>query len=102
MVAKLLSYDGGREAKRASLDSTRAPTPTTSATATGQAGDDDVKNADDAGDDGLENRADTVNDGHEAGTDGLEDGFDLVGVSNARSARVRNGTGEVSVSREVG
>lgn len=61
---------------RVVLDRT-PPTPTSSAAATGQAGDDDVEERNDAGDDGLQNGTDAVNDGHEACADGLEDGFDL-------------------------
>ncbi len=58
------------------LDSA-SPVPTSSTTAAGQAGDDDVEERNDAGDDGLQNGTDAVNDGHEASTNGLEDGFDL-------------------------
>lgn len=40
--------------------------------ATGEAGDDDVEDADDAVDDGGEDTTDAVDDGHEAGPNGLE------------------------------
>ncbi len=51
--------------------------PTSSTAAACQAGDNDVKQANDCANDGLEDGSDAVNDGHEACTDGLEDGFDL-------------------------
>jgi len=50
----------------------------TAATATaGEAGDDDVEDADDAVNDGGQHGPDAVDDGHQAVADGSEDGFKL-------------------------
>lgn len=49
------------------------PGPSPAGLATGEEGDDDVKDTDDAVDDGGQDAADAVDDGHEAGPDGLED-----------------------------
>lgn len=56
-------------------DATRMfdPGPSPAGLATGEEGDDDVKDTDDAVDDGGQDAADAVDDGHEAGPDGLED-----------------------------
>ena len=59
------------------LDCTSPSSSTAAASATGEAGDDNIEEADDAGDDGLEDGADAVNDCHQAGADCLKDGFDL-------------------------
>ncbi|MCJ1401647.1 hypothetical protein MMC11_004864 [Xylographa trunciseda] len=57
---------------------TTAGSPPPATAAAGQAGDNDVEEADDGADDGLQDGADAVNDGHEARADGLEDGLDLL------------------------
>ena len=65
----------------AGLDSTSASASTSSAAATGQAGNDDVKEGDDSCDDGLKHGTDAIDDGHETRSDGLKDRLDLEGRS---------------------
>lgn len=61
----------------------RCPRPTTpSAIAAGQAGDQNVEDADDTADDSVEDGADGVHDAHETGADGAEDIRDLQSVSD--------------------
>ncbi|MCJ1295106.1 hypothetical protein MMC34_006667 [Xylographa carneopallida] len=77
--------------------------PPPAAPTAGQAGDDDVEEADDGADDGLQDGADAVDDGHEAGADGLEDGLDLVGgVSGWLKMEGREGGERRFKGREVG
>ena len=53
-------------------------TTPSAATATGQAGNDDVEEGNDAIDNGGEDGANGVDNGHKAISDGGEDGFDLL------------------------
>jgi len=55
--------------------------PPTSATAAGEAGNDDVEECDDAIDDCSQDRADTIHNGHQDATDGSADSLELWHVS---------------------
>jgi len=50
--------------------------PPTSATAAGEAGNDDVEECDDAIDDCSQDRADTIHNGHQDATDGSADSLE--------------------------
>jgi hypothetical protein len=63
--------------RRSDATSRKSRPMAASTTTTGQAGDDDVKEANDGVDDGGEDGANAIHDSHQAVADGAEDGFDL-------------------------